>query len=99
MASTRTGWEVPTYGGRIVAALHPQAFVPDLARREADVGTFFDPATRTAARRRLLCRYAAGYVLVKQDDGGVEPQALAGLGRTVRAVGPYVLLATGRPCA
>jgi alpha-1,6-mannosyltransferase len=99
MASTRTGWEVPTYGGRIVAALHPQAFVPDLARREADVGTFFDPATRTAARRRLLCRYAAGYVLVKQDDGGVEPQALAGLGRTVRSVGPYVLLATGRPCA
>lgn len=98
MASTRTGWEVPTYGGRIVAALHPQAFVPDLAQREADVGTFFDPSTGAAARRRLVCRYGARFVLVKRDEGGVEPGALAGLGRTVRSVGPYVLLETARHC-
>jgi hypothetical protein len=98
MASLRAGWEVPTYGGRIVAALHPQAFIANLAERESDVGAFFDPATGAALRRRLLCRYRADYVLVQRDDGGVAPEALSGLGRTVRAIGPYVLLATPRPC-
>lgn len=99
MASLRAGWEVPTYGGRIVAALHPQAFIANLAVRARDAATFFDPATGEAVRRRLLCRYRADYVLVQRDDGGVAPEALSGLGRTVRAVGPYVLLATPRPCA
>jgi hypothetical protein len=99
MASIRAGWEVPTYGGWVVAALHPQAFIATLAAREQDVGTFFDPSTPDALRRRLLCRYRADYVLVQRGDGGVAPSALSGLGHTVRSVGPYVLLATPKPCS
>ena len=99
MASTRAGWEVPTYGGRIVAALHPQAFVPDLARREADVAAFFDPGTREIVRRRLLCRYGARWILIKREDGGVQPPALAGLGKAVRSAGQYVLLRRTAGCA
>jgi alpha-1,6-mannosyltransferase len=98
MATTRAGWEVPTYGGRVVAALHPQAFVGDLAQREQDVGTFFDPATGAAVRRRLLCRYGATYVLVQRDDGGVAPAALGGLAHEVRAAGRYVLLVRRSAC-
>jgi hypothetical protein len=98
MASERAGWPLPTYGGRIVAALHPQAFIADLAQRERDVATFFNPATAKAARRRLLCRYGAGYILVDRTDGGVPPAALHDLGRSVRAAGPYVLLAVSTGC-
>jgi hypothetical protein len=98
MATTRAGWEVPTYGGRVVAALHPQAFVGDLAQRDRDVRTFFDPATGAAIRRRLLCRYRATYVLLQRDDGGVAPAALGSLAREVRSAGRYVLLARRSVC-
>jgi hypothetical protein len=98
MASERAGWPVPTYGGRIVAALHPQAFIANLAQRDRDVATFFDPATPEAARGRLLCRYGADYVLVDRTDGGVAPGALADLGRRVRSAGQYVILAVSHDC-
>jgi hypothetical protein len=99
MASERAGWPVPTYGGRIVAALHPQAFISSLAQRDRDAATFFDPATADAVRSRLLCRYGADYVLVDRSDGGVAPGALAALGRQVRSDGQYVLLAVFHRCA
>jgi hypothetical protein len=99
MASERAGWPVPTYGGRIVAALHPQAFIANLAQRDRDAATFFDPATADAVRSRLLCRYGADYVLVDRIDGGVAPGALADLGRRVGSDGQYVLLAVFRRCA
>jgi hypothetical protein len=99
MATIYAGWEVPTYGGRIVAAQHPQAFIADATRREHDVETFFDPATGETTRRRLLCRYGAGYVLVDSLEEGVTPAALHDLGRTVHVVGPYVLLAVSNRCS
>jgi hypothetical protein len=98
MASEPAGWVVPTYGGRIVAPLHPQAFVADLAQRGRDARTFFALQTTDVMRKRLLCRYDARYVLVDTRAAGVAPDALAGIARTVRSVGPYVLLEVLRRC-
>jgi hypothetical protein len=94
MASRTDGWQVPTYAGYIIAAKHPQAFVPSEAARERDVELFFDTATTNATRRKLLCHYGAGYVIVDRDAGGIAPRALAGLARPVRSVGRFVLLRT-----
>jgi hypothetical protein len=98
IASEPAGWVVPTYGGRIVAPLHPQPFVADLAQRGRDARTFFAEETTDGARQRLLCRYDARYVLVDTRESGVTPDGLSGVARTVRSVGPYVLLQASRRC-
>ena len=93
MASAPVGWPVPTYGGRIVDPLHPQAFVGDLAQRHRDAVAFFDPGTTNAARRRLLCRYRATYVLSRSGETPIE------LGTVAAADGPYVLRRVLLRCA
>lgn len=98
MATADTGWEVPTYGGRIVAPDHPQAFVSGLEGRDGDAAVFFDRATPDALRRRLICRYDVSYVLVDTRDGRVTASALARLTTVVRRVDPYALLGVREAC-
>jgi hypothetical protein len=91
MSSLSTGWEVPAYGGRIVASLHPEAFVADSGQREQAVATFFGPATSDAERRLLMSRYGARYVLVSHTADPAYSTLLS-MGRVVGDTGGYVLL-------
>lgn len=97
MATASTGWPVPTFGGRIVDPLHPQAFVADLGRRHQDVERFFAPSTPTAVRRTLLCRYRAAWILLRQ--GEADPAQLAGVAVVVGRRGLYTLMRVRPRCA
>jgi hypothetical protein len=91
MSSISTGWEVPAYGGRIVASLHPEAFVADARQRDQAVSTFFQRTTSKGERRLLMSRYDARYVLVSRTaDPGYSK--LLTMGRVVGDAGGYVLL-------
>ena len=84
-AAPRTGWGVPATGRRIVAPLHPQAFLDDQERRARDVETFFAPTTPATVRRTLARRYGAVAILV--DRSSADPRTVASLLRTHRVLG------------
>lgn len=67
LARAKTGWPVPAYGGKILAPAHAQAFVDTTALR-ADVEAFFAPDTDRAARRRIVDRHDARWVLIDAAD-------------------------------
>lgn len=85
LAAPRTGWGVPATGRRIVAPLHPQAFLDDQERRARDVATFFAPTTPATVRRTLARRYGAVAILV--DRSSADPRTVASLLRTHRVLG------------
>lgn len=60
MADLRTGWIAASFGGKLVSAQHPLAFVSEEEQgtRRADVRTFFRAAASQTARRRC-CESAA----------------------------------------
>jgi hypothetical protein len=98
MARGPAGWPVPTYGGRIVAPLNPQAFVGDLAQRDRDASTFFADRTGSSTRQALLCRYGARYVLVDARFPGAKVSALSKIAHVIGARSTYVLLEASRAC-
>ena len=98
MAREPAGWPVPAYGGRIVAPLHPQAFVDDLDKRDRDAATFFADRTTNDTRRALLCRYRARYVLIDTRTPGPGVGVLSKIARVIRTNSTYVLLESARSC-
>jgi hypothetical protein len=59
-----TAWLVPAFGGKIVASPHPLYFVDDHEERRRAVSEFFRAATPLQARRRIIARYGAKFVLL-----------------------------------
>jgi hypothetical protein len=96
LALPEDGWGIPTYGGKIVAPLKPQAFVKDLTRRTADVKRFFRAGTSAQERRSIIDRYHATYVLFRvtkhppNDEATVA--AIESLGHELRAAGDVELI-------
>jgi hypothetical protein len=58
-----TTWPVPSFGGRIVAAVHYEFFTPGQQEREGDAYRFFSTDSETE-RRELLERYHARWLVV-----------------------------------
>src|SRR5262249_18944839 len=58
-----TSWPVPSFGGRIVAAVHYEFFTPGQQERESDAYRFFSTDSETV-RRALLERYHARWLIV-----------------------------------
>jgi hypothetical protein len=67
LSDIRTSWIVPTFGGKVVAALHPLAFVPDHNIRKSDLKQFFSKSTTFAERRQIIEKYDAKYVLLNKS--------------------------------
>ena len=86
MADLRTGWVAASFGGKLVSAQHPLAFVTESEQltRRADVKTFFDAETSQTERERLLERYGVSYVFAPRhsaaDSTRVSDDALRALG-------------------
>ena len=70
LADLPTAWPVPTFGGKIVAALHPLAFVPDHEQRKEDVARFFRNAATRTEREEVIAKYAVDYLLVRKTADG-----------------------------
>ena len=97
LADPRTGWPVPSFGGRVVAALHWEYFTGDQRRRRDDVTQFFILDTPTVARLEVLDRYGVDWLLVDRDS--LSPALLGTLLVTVAIVaddGQRVLMAADR---
>lgn len=62
-------WMVPTFGGKIVAAAHPLAFVPDHDARRRDLDRFFNRATGLEERQQIIQKYKANYLLLRKSKG------------------------------
>ena len=86
MADPSTGWIAASFGGKLVSAQHPLAFVSqdEQQARRAAVRAFFDPATTQAERGQLLTRYRVSYVLVPRRS---EHDSSAAAERLLRQFG------------
>ena len=66
LSDLETSWLIPTFGGKIIATLHPQAFIPDLLTRQRDLETFFDAGTNKDERLDILRQYHPKFLLLDQ---------------------------------
>jgi hypothetical protein len=93
MADQATAWPIPAAHGRIVSALHWERLTLDQPQRETDAETFLDAATDAAARRALLAKYDARWILLDLKN---QPAAVTDALRAAHAerkrVGDLVLL-------
>jgi len=89
-----TSWPVPTFGGKIVATVHPLAFVRDHDARLRAVDMFPKNETSASERVEILRRYGVRFVLVNQRDRRWAALVgwLEGLGRRVYSGGGLVLI-------
>lgn len=87
-----------SFGGKLVAAPNPLAFVSrrDQETRRSDVKTFFSAATTELERRELLRKYGVSFVLVPRLDGAdpamVSERALRSLGGVAHADAHFLLV-------
>jgi hypothetical protein len=63
-ANLNASWILPSYGAKVVAALHPLAFIQDAEQRVQDTTIFFARDTPSSVRLSLLKKYNADYLLI-----------------------------------
>lgn len=66
LANLETSWIIPTFGAKVVALLHPHAFIEDLDRRSQDLAEFFSTGTPRAQRARTIEHYGVRYILLSK---------------------------------
>ncbi len=67
LSDINTSWIVPSIRGKVVGALHPQAFVPDQRQRFSDVNTFFEPTTSIQQQIAIAKKYHADFLLINKE--------------------------------
>jgi hypothetical protein len=67
LSDINTSWIVPSIRGKVVGALHPQAFVPDQKQRFDDVNTFFDAATSFGHQVAIAKKYHTDFLLLNKE--------------------------------
>jgi hypothetical protein len=95
LADLKSSWLVPAFGGKVVAAKHALAFVPDHPRRTADVRRFFGNETARDEQLAIIDNYGVGFLLINRDEVPGWKQmrmAFAPLGHTVLDEGPLILI-------
>lgn len=61
-----TSWLVPSFGGKVIGALHVQAFVADDAQRRIDLIDFFSKDATFARRQAIIQKYQPEYFLINK---------------------------------
>jgi len=95
VADLVTSWYLPAYCGKVVASIHPLAFVPDQRERGEDLRRFFHPKAGLELRRSVIARQGARFVLLDRTEVDLPPGAEAAyreLGRVVHEQHPLVLI-------
>ncbi len=67
LSDINTSWIVPSIRGKVVGALHPQAFVPDQRQRFDDVNTFFEPTTSIQQQITIAKKYHVDFLLINKE--------------------------------
>lgn len=68
LSDLETSWLLPTFGGKIIAGLHAQAFIPDNNQRVEDLNGFFDPSASDRARHDFITKYKPKYLLLDKQN-------------------------------
>lgn len=76
LSDLETSWPVPSFGGRMVAALHYETFTPDQPRREQDLETFF-ATDDLGTREQILRAYGVKWIVL--NESLLSPRDLHGL--------------------
>jgi hypothetical protein len=71
MAKTIPSRQIPAYGAYTVAPGYPDFFLPDEARRDAAVRTYFAAGSSRAERLEVLRKYGVRWVVQRRSDGGL----------------------------
>ena len=66
LANLDTSWIIPTFGAKVVALLHPHAFIGDLDRRGQDLAEFFSTGAPRELRERTIEHYGVRYILLSR---------------------------------
>lgn len=66
LSDLETSWIVPSIRGKVIGALHPQAFVADQRQRFDDVNLFFDKSATTTQQLMIAEKYQAQYLLLNK---------------------------------
>ncbi|MGW4510660.1 hypothetical protein ACWEO4_01430 [Streptomyces sp. NPDC004393] len=82
--------QIPAYGAYTVAPGYPDFFLPDEAKREAAVRTYFAKGSSRGARLDVLRSYGVRWVVQRPKDGGL-PSGDASLKRVASGPGGQVL--------
>ncbi len=93
IAQPMTGWPVPSFEGRLVAALHLEYFSLDQTQRVADLRAFFNPTTDPRQRNHIIKHYDAAWIML--DREWMDPHLFTTLclpDTVVQDDGQYVLL-------
>jgi hypothetical protein len=61
-----TSWLVPSFTGKVIGALHVQAFVADDAQRRVDLRDFFSKGATPVRRQAIIQQYKPEYFLVNK---------------------------------
>jgi hypothetical protein len=67
LSDIKSSWILPTFGGKVVAAIHPLAFVPDHDIRRSDLDSFFNRETTFTERQRIIHKYNTNYLLLNKS--------------------------------
>ncbi|MGW1159026.1 hypothetical protein ACWD5Q_25170 [Streptomyces sp. NPDC002513] len=73
MAPMYPARQIPAYGAYTVAPGYPDFFLPDEAKREAAVRTYFAAGSSRSARLDVLGAYGVRWVVQRPADGGLPP--------------------------
>lgn len=95
LTDLRTGWILPTFGGKVIASPHPAHWVSDNGQRRADVNRFFAAATTTAERRAMIDTYGVDFVLINSLHTP-DSDRYRVLGETTKATTNLRLIAVAR---
>jgi hypothetical protein len=64
LSDIETSWLVPSFAGKVIGALHVQAFVADDELRRVDLIEFFASETSAAKRQSIIQKYKPDYFLI-----------------------------------
>ena len=67
LSDLNTSWLVPSFGGKVIGALHVQAFVKDDEQRRIDLLDFFAQDATTANRQSIIQKYKPDYFLIDKN--------------------------------
>ena len=62
-----TSWRIPTYGRKVIAGIHAQAFIKDHDERKHDLVTFFNETSDNGKRAKIIRKYNASYILIDKS--------------------------------
>ena len=67
LSDLKTSWMIPTFGGKIIASLHPAHWINDHATRKHDLERFFSKDIKPSEKILIIDRYKVDYIFINKN--------------------------------